>query len=163
VPNGALLGALLEALEQLRLQHQINFAELKLRRDHRLLNPSPVKLAQLISGLSLACVLAVLCIDLVILGGVAWLPDWAKTALGSGALCLAIIGLSARTLEDGFQPQREVERYRNYASSVGVVRARFRSASNPAEKLATLRELEELAYAEMISFLKSNHEARFVM
>jgi len=37
------------------------------------------------------------------------------------------------------------------------------NTSSPMEKLEAMEDLEKLAYEEMVLFLKSNYEAKFVM
>jgi hypothetical protein len=162
---------LLKALEQLRIGHQLDFAEWKLRADYRFFSSSPLRQAAMFSGAALVCVLLLLVAHAwplaAYLGALAGLlsRESAETPalLHVAAMWFAILALAARTLEEGFQSQREVERYRHYASALRLVRARFGAAGAPGEKLEALRELEDVAYEEMVNFLKSNHEARFVM
>lgn len=73
------------------------------------------------------------------------------------------MALALRTLEEGLQPHREVERYRQYGSALRIIRDRFKRADNAKEKMQALKELEGLSYWEMVSFLKSGEEAKFVM
>ena len=75
----------------------------------------------------------------------------------------AIIALAARTIEEGFQPETEVERLRQYRLSLRRIYERFSGADDPEEKLEAMTDLEKLAFEEMILFLRGNYEAQYVM
>jgi len=79
------------------------------------------------------------------------------------ALCLAIAVLALRALEEGLKPDREVERYIKYKSAVQRVRDRFASAKTLWGKLDAMKDMERLAYDELCDFLRTHHEARFLM
>jgi hypothetical protein len=76
---------------------------------------------------------------------------------------VAIAALAVRALQEGLQPEREIERYRHYRAGVRAVRDRFDQASSPAEKLEVMLEMERLSFDEFRNFLRSNNEARFVI
>ena len=74
-----------------------------------------------------------------------------------------VIGiLAVRTLEEGLQPAREVERYTRYRSSLMSLLGRFDRATSPKDKLRIMHEVERTSYQEMRQFLKTNYEARYV-
>ena len=49
------------------------------------------------------------------------------------------------------------------AERLEIIAARFDRATDVTGQFAAMRELEELSFDEMVSFLKSNAEAKFVM
>jgi hypothetical protein len=78
------------------------------------------------------------------------------------AVWFAIAALGMRTLEDGLQPKRELERYQRYSISIQDIRERF-DAGTRQLKFELMIEMERLAFEEMRDFLRSAYEARFVM
>jgi hypothetical protein len=78
------------------------------------------------------------------------------------AVFCAVAALGMRTLEDGLQPKRELERYQNYSDDLQDIADRFERGSR-AEKFRAMIEVEELAYKEMREFLRTANESRFVM
>jgi len=83
------------------------------------------------------------------------------------AVWCAISALALRTLEEGLQPKRELERCRRYGVvAVQNVLNRFNDADKEksrAEQWNVMIEMELLSFEEMCDFLRSNYEARFVM
>ncbi len=158
------LDQLADALTLLRLNHQIAFTEEKLREDHQFFSSSPLKQVAVFSTAALVCVVGVVVLHFLVLYSVIGnIGALMQPGIHTLAIWFAILALAARTLEEGFQSQREVERYREYNAALRRVRRNLGAAADAAGKLAAMRELEEITYAEMVSFLKSNHEARFVM
>ena len=49
--------------------------------------------------------------------------------------------IGVRALEEGLQPEREIERYRHYAAAVRAIRDRFDAAKSPAQKFEIMREM----------------------
>jgi hypothetical protein len=78
------------------------------------------------------------------------------------AVWFAIGALGMRTLEEGLQPKRELERYQRYSSSIEDIRDRFETDSRQV-KFELMIEMERLAFEEMRDFLRSAHESRFIM
>jgi len=152
------------AYEVLRFNRQIGYCDLLLRRRKGFWKHAPVRQAQILAGIAMACVLSILLLHgLVFLGAIANVA-WMKGPLVHVfAIWAAIIALTARTFEEGFQPEREIERMRQYRLSLKRIYNRFKNTSSPMEKLEAMEDLEKLAYEEMVLFLKSNYEAKFVM
>jgi hypothetical protein len=67
-----------------------------------------------------------------------------------------------RTLEEGLQPKREIERYQRYCSLIQDILERFENGTR-AVKFEAMVEMEKLAYDEMRDFLRSFYESRFIM
>jgi len=68
-----------------------------------------------------------------------------------------------RALEEGLQPEREIERYRHYAAAVKAVRDRFNEAVTPRQKLEIMKEMERASFDEMRIFLRASNDARFII
>ncbi|HVY83863.1 MAG TPA: hypothetical protein VG943_01915 [Caulobacterales bacterium] len=156
------LHELMQALEDLRMTHQLNYAEIKLSPENLSLWASPVKQVAVFSGVAFWAVATILLLDIAALVG-ALGPEELRGWIDVAALWLAIVALATRALEEGFQSRREKERYRQYGSNLRLVRRRFREAKDPSEKLRALQEMEEIAHEDLANFLKGNDEARFVM
>jgi hypothetical protein len=151
-----------EALEELRLRHQTDFAGLQLLSFWTLSPRSPLQTAKLLSGVGAFC--AVLLLSLGVAGLVVDAATGRIASLTHAAMvALAVIALSARTLEEGLQVHSEVGRYRTYDAALRRLAERYRQAAASAGKRSVLLELEEICFDEMVGFLKSHHEARFLM
>ena len=66
-------------------------------------------------------------------------------------------------MEDGFQPQREIERYEQYRANVRVTEERFAAARTYAAKLEVMRAFERSSLEEMRVFLRTHAKARFLL
>jgi hypothetical protein len=82
--------------------------------------------------------------------------------LGVAVMWLAFLALCVRTLEEDFQPGTEIERMRQYRLSLTRSFARFKAAE-PEERFEAMMDVENAAFEEMLPFLETNYEARFVM
>jgi hypothetical protein len=151
-----------EAYRKFRILDQIDYANMKLSEGEAFL---PLRRqARLFSNISLLCILGVFGIHIWIAGESALQSGaHAGPALHVAILWLAIVALAIRALEEGLQPEREIERYRHYAAGVKAIRDRFNDATSPAQTLEIMMDMERLSYDEMKIFLRSNNEARFVL
>ncbi len=163
-PDHPHLEQYLDAYVGFRFQRQIDYCNLILRERKGFWKHAPISQARILGGIALVCVLGILVLHgLVFFGAVANIA-WMKGPLVHVfAIWAAIIALTARTLEEGFQPEREIERMRQYRLSLKRIFGRFQKSSTPKGKLAAMMDLEKLTYEEMGLFLKSNYEAEFVM
>jgi hypothetical protein len=152
------------AYRRLRIQRQVDYAQYKLGRDRKVFSAFPRQQAAWLEGTALACVAGLVLVHLSVIAAV--LFDWAALSgpwLGVIAIWLAIAALALRTLQEGLQPKQEVERYRHYRATVRAAMQRFDAASTPEEKLAVAKSVERASADEMLIFLRSSAEARFVM
>ena len=148
----------------MRFDRQISYCNLILRERKGFWKHAPVRQAQILGGIALAAVFGILVLHGLVFAGAVANIAWMKGPLVHVfAIWAAIIALAARTFEEGFQPEREIERMRQYRLSLQRIYARFEAGETPHEKLAAMRDLEKLTYQEMVLFLKSNYEAQFVM
>ncbi len=152
------------AYGRLRFDMQINYCNHVLRESRGLRRRSAKRQAKTFQMAGLFGLAAVLALYAAALAG-------AFVGSGGGALDLlvvfgasaAIVTLASRTIEEGLQPKREIERMRQYRIQLRRANARFRQADTPAAKIAAMRDLERLTYEEMVLFLKSSYESQFVM
>lgn len=157
------------AYKALRIMHQLQYANYKLRTEGRLLSASPKKQGEILSQIAFVCVLALFTIHLSI-AIILSVPSFQAAAafvhtpwVHIVAIWCAICALAIRAVEEGFGVRDETERYRDYRSSVEAIRERFERETVPAEKLRIMEEMERLVYEEMCSFLRNAHATRFVM
>ena len=152
------------AYRRLRFERQIEYCNYILRDKAGFWKQAPVRQLRVLGGVALACVLGILILHaLVFLGAlanIAWMKGPFVHVL---AIWAAIIALTAKAFEEGFQPEREIERMRHYRYSLKRLLDRFDAARDPTEKLKAMADLERLSQEEMAMFLKGNFEAEFVM
>jgi hypothetical protein len=156
------------AYKALRIMHQLQYADHKLRPEGSLWSVSPRRLERFLSQAAFGCVLVLFALHVVLAVGLS-VPTWPVAAVihnplvHVAAIWCAIIALAIRTVEEGLGIRDETERYRDYRSSVEAIRERFEQATDPAEKLRIMEDMERLSYEEMCSFLRNTHATRFVM
>lgn len=162
--SGKAMDQLIESLRLRRLKHQEGYAISKLSDDSSSFWRSPLVQVSVFASLALVCVGVLVGLDMLMLIGVlASIEDaWAKL-LHMLTIWSAVIALALRTVEDGLRSHAEVERYEHYRSSLGQIAKRFEEEKDAAGKLTVLAQVEDLAYGEMVNFLKANKAARFVM
>ncbi|HJQ33429.1 MAG TPA: hypothetical protein VJ866_14680 [Pyrinomonadaceae bacterium] len=75
----------------------------------------------------------------------------------------ALLAVAVKTLSEGFALTREIERYEEYHAVVSGLKQAFRTAESPRRKLQIIIEMEKAAFEELRVFLRSHHEATFIM
>lgn len=160
------LDSLFQAYRELRIMHQIGYANHQLRDDRRIFSSAPRRQAAIFSGVGFICVILVCAIHVgVLAGALTWSSLW-KDHAGIASLIIiwiAIAALAVRAIQEGLQPEREVERYQQYRSSVSFILERFDGAASPLEKLDIMREMERLVFDEMRNFLITGNRSRFLL
>ena len=152
------------AYRRLRFEHQIGYCDYILREKNGFWKQAPVRQRRVLGAIALACVLGILILHaLVFLGALANIAWMKSPFVHVLAIWAAIIALTAKAFEEGFQPEREIERMRHYRYSLRRLLDRFDAAETPGEKLKAMSDLERLSQEEMSLFLKGNYEAEFVM
>ncbi len=152
------------AYEALRFQRQIDYCNLMLSESRNLWKYSPAKQARFFSAAGLSCLVIILSLDTIIfMGSIVDLPALGAPIFSVAGVMIAFLALSARTIEEGLQPGTEVERMRQYRIALNRCLVRFKSAKTPDEKIEPMADLENASFEEMLPFLKTNFEARFVM
>jgi hypothetical protein len=172
------LSELFSAYRELRIVHQLHYANYKLRSDQKLTS-WPARTQEVVfSYTGLCCIFGILVMHLliavsVILGSLVQNPegtlpvflryDLPNDGIHVAVIWVAILALAARALQEGLQPERELERYRLYRASIRAIRDRFDQAESPPSKFEAMLEMERLTFDEMRNFLRASLEARFVM
>lgn len=152
------------AYELLRFQRQIDYCNLLLSEKRSVWKHSPARQTKVFSAIALFCLLAILALDsLVFLGSIADLELLGAPFFSVAGIWMAFVALSARTMEEGLQPGTEVERMRQYRLALNRSFQRYRAAHSPLERAEPMMDLENASFEEMLPFLKTNFEARFVM
>ena len=165
------LQPLFEAYRELRIEHQIGYANYKLQNDPTLFTDAPRSQAAFLSTTGLACIVLLCAIHFFVLLGV--LIRWTGAPLSGWmslqpvvtviSIWIALTALAMRAVEEGLQPEREIERYQQYRSALRAIRDRFDTARSQSEKVRIMQEMERLSFDEMRNFLITNDRTRFVM
>jgi hypothetical protein len=160
------LEPLFKAYRELRIMHQIGYANYKLQNDGRLFSGAPRTQASVLSISGLIAIILLCAIHVfVLLGAVIGEAAWTHFAawVSVVAIWIALIALAMRAVEEGLQPEREIERYQQYRSALRAILERFDLAQSQAAKVRVMQEMERLSFDEMRNFLITNDRARFVM
>lgn len=144
----------------LRVNWQAGYCDAKLERRHK--GRFTIKqMDELFVGLGWFCVGAII---LIHIGHFVGMLASAQSAwLEAAVIWTALVALAGRAMEDGFQPQREIERYEQYRANVRVTEERFEAARTYAAKLEVLRAFERSSLEEMRVFLRTHAKARFLL
>jgi hypothetical protein len=165
------LEPLFDAYRELRILHQIGYANYKLQSDYKILSDMPGRQAQILSNISFIAI-ALLCVIHV---GVLWdallhdsvwrvfASDRINVVIYVVTIWIALAALAVRAIEQGLQPEREVERYQQYRSALRAILDRFDRAETQSEKIQIMEEMERLSFDELRNFLITNERAKFVM
>jgi hypothetical protein len=154
----------LAAYEMTRMTSQVQYTSFKLLEDAvPFWTHAPVQ-ARVLKRLGWTCVAALMLLHLVIvLGVIANVPSMNSSAVHASAVSMAILALAGRTLEEGLQPHREIERLEAYLLRLTAAEHTFKTTDQVAQQLGAMREIERAAVAEMVGFLSARHESTFVM
>lgn len=144
----------------LRVNWQAGYCDAKLERRHK--GRFTIKqMDELFVALGWFCVGAII---LIHIGHFVGMLASAQSAwLEAAVIWTALIALAGRAMEDGFQPQREIERYEQYRANVRVTEERFAAARTYAAKLEVMRAFERSSLEEMRVFLRTHAKARFLL
>src|SRR6266404_2370226 len=162
------------AYRLLRFEHQIQYANYRLGADQSIFSTSATRQLEVLRNLALVFILVGFVANLAL---VALLGFGPKLGLSPSAADqkvilttahVLVIGLfvgvvAVRTLEEGLQPAREVDRYIRYRSAMLSLLRRFDKELDPREKLKIMCDAERASYQEMRGFLKTHYDARYVL
>lgn len=145
----------------LRLDWQMGYAEAMLTRSARGRRASPLMVEHRFSTFAWVCVAVILGLHLVQAANAAFhIPHaWLETAV----VWTALLALAARAIEDGLQPQRDVERYEQYRGSIQVATERFEAAGSLPARLEIVRAFERTSLEEMRIFMRTHARSRFML
>jgi hypothetical protein len=155
------------AYRELRILHQMDYADYKLQDDYRIISLAPRRQLAIVSQLAFTWLILLFIMHLGILVGAVFPNSLFAGFHSTNAIViiiwLALAALATRAIEEGLQPEREIERYQQYRSAIRAVLERYDDTSSPRSRLEIMREMERLAFDEMRNFLISGERARFVM
>jgi hypothetical protein len=138
------LEPLFEAYRELRIMHQIGYANYKLQDDPRLFADAPRTQAAVLSTAGLICIILLCAIHIFVLFAVVFASakweDFAD-AVSLVSIWLALLALALRAIEQGLQPEREIERYQQYRSALWAILDRFDLAPSQNEKIRIMWEM----------------------
>ena len=161
----ALPGEYFDAYRALRLRHQQQYADWKIRYGQFVLAGFSLRTLEailatgsIVATLGLLIAEALVIVPLAVFAPQSGFAPWAQWI----AICFAVVALGMRTLEEGLQPKRELERYQRHSDLVRDILARFDAGSRQI-KFETMIEMERLAFEEMRDFLRTAQESRFIM
>jgi hypothetical protein len=177
---GRVLDPFFSAYRQLRIKHQLDYANYKLGADHKLFSAMPTRQAQVLENLSKAGIAwlflihaTALAIVIFALGSsiaehqifrpIAHGPNWISIVFSLAIIVIAVVALSARAFQQGLQPEREIERYQQYRSAVESILEQFDEADTPNGKVRVMRQMERLSFDELRNFMRTNNRSSFAM
>lgn len=120
--------------------------------------------ATLINGLITGLTLGAMIVSLIV--AIFYITDQSALVLAISQAILAILGggsIAARAFEEGMNFTAEKDRMEWYLASLQGIEGRLRDANTSRDYIQLMREMERLSYQEMHRFLKTMHEAKFVM
>jgi len=99
----------------------------------------------------------------IVIGHFAGLSVWEGPLTHVAVVWLALLAVAAKTLAEGFALTSEIERYEEYRAIVSGLTQAFQATENPHTKVRIMMDMEKAAFEEMRSFLRSHHNATFIM
>jgi hypothetical protein len=158
---------LFNAYRELRILHQYGYVNYKLKEDHKIFSPMARRQKEMLSMLTWTSIIGLLAMHVgVLFGAVVPHSIWAGFHSPIAIvfiIWLALAALAIRTIEQGLQPEREIERYQQFRSALRAILERYDGARSQATKIEVMREMERLSFDEMRDFLITNERSRFVM
>src|SRR5262249_26780799 len=128
------LDLLFAAYRDLRIGHQLGFANYKLQSDHEIFSAMPVRQTEVMEAISKIGIAWLVLIHAAVLAVIVY--ETTTHALGDaekivsivfclGIIVIAVIALAVRAFQQGLQPERETERYQQYRSAVQNILEQF--------------------------------------
>jgi hypothetical protein len=167
--NSQVLRHVFVAYERLRFDHQRDYAIYKLKKStdkpfwEFLKWPATLQLAAL-SGVSSFCfICALVCSAILVYDHAFGIPENVETYVITGAIVIALIGAALRAIQEGLALDKDIERYNDYRGRTSQLCDRFEHTTESKERLHLMEELELASVDEMKGFLRTHHNARFVL
>jgi hypothetical protein len=178
--SGHVLEPFFSAYRQLRIKHQLSYANYKLQGDRKLFSAMPIRQSEVLESVSMLGIallflshLAVIAIVVITLGSIILgSPINDPLSVGSKIISIvfsfaivmvAVIALAARAFQQGLQPEREIERYQQYRSALQLILERYDAANTPQQKVKIMEQMERLVFDEMRNFLSTHSRSSFAM
>lgn len=158
------LKELYRAFEETRMRGQIQYTNYVLSADGKFLS-SPPKQIHILGNLSYVLVILAFMANFAALISAVWtkpFEGW-PSVLSSLAIAFAIIAVGVRATLEGLRPERETRRMQFYASALNHAQKSFDAARSHGKRIEAMSMLERASYDEMVEFISSNEQARFVL
>jgi hypothetical protein len=161
--HSATLDHVFAAYERLRFDHQRDYAIYKLKKSNDepfwkfLKWPALLQLAALSGASSFCFICALIC------GHIFGIPEQVELYFNTGAIVIALVGAALRAVEEGLGLDKDIERYNDYRGRTSQLCDRFSHTTDAKERLHLMEELELASVDEMKGFLRTHHNARFVL
>ncbi len=158
------LDELYRAYEETRMTGQIQYTNYVLSADGPFWS-SPSKQMHVLGNLSYILVILAFMANFVALVSAVWpgLSDTWPDVLSSLAIAFAIIAVGVRAMLEGLRPERETRRMQFYAAALNHASSSFDAARSHGKRVDAMNMLERASYDEMVEFISSNEQARFVL
>lgn len=163
VPDSPAVEQLLDAYYRLRILGQLQYNRHKLEEEGKFWVHPRVQARRLkfLSSSTIVIGLASNALALTfILAGVTGLFPIAAGVL---AVLSLLSSVCIKAVEEGLQPEREIQRTVDYQRRVEAVEKTFATSGDVGERLRAAIHLEETSFLEMVDFLYTNARARFVV
>jgi hypothetical protein len=170
------LKPLFKAYRKFRIKHQLDYTANRLELSNNYLSSDkPRDHAAVLQGIGSWGIAALLFVHIFVLSSVIAYLAFSDRANFSSAfspvsgpfnfiiILIATFALVARAFEQGLQPEREIERYRQYQSNIATILDRFDEARTQGELIGIMRDMEQVSFYEMCDFLITNNDSVFVM
>ncbi len=159
----AILTQLLDAYVQTRMQGQVQYTNYILSSEGKFWSLPSLQVT-LLDNAAFTLVIGAFASNLVALlsASGAQVP-MAQAVLGSLAIIFAILAVGVRALQEGLRPHQEIRRMEYYANAIDHARERMHEARTSRKKLDAAMLLERASFEEMVEFLGTNEQARFVL
>ncbi len=159
----AVADQLLEAYAQTRLQGQVQYTNYVLSSEGKFWS-HPTLQVTLLDNAAFTLVVGAFASNFVaLIGAVGAEVPLSQSVLGSLAIIFAILAVGVRALQEGLRPHQEIRRLEYYAGAIGHARENMQAARNARKKLDAGLLLEAASFEEMLEFLGTNDQARFVL
>ena len=152
------------AFEETRMRGQIQYTNYVLSADGKFLS-SPPKQIHILGNLSYVLVILAFMANFAALISAIWIKPFEgwPSVLSSMAIAFAIIAVGVRATLEGLRPERETRRMQFYASALNHAHKSFDAARSHGKRIEAMSMLERASYDEMVEFISSNEQARFVL
>ena len=154
---------LYRAYEETRMLGQIQYTNYVLSADGAFWS-SPSKQMHMLGNASYILVILAFMANFIALVSAVW-PGFPVgwPVLSSLAITFAIIAVGVRAMLEGLRPERETRRMEFYASALNHANTSFDAARSHGKRVEAMAMLERASFDEMVEFISSNEQARFVL
>lgn len=149
------------AWRELRIAWQLGYCEAKLADGATGGRMSSVQTEHVFSRIAWGAVAVIIALHIALMAaGALHIPmTWIEVLV----VWTALVALALRALEEGLQPQREVERYEQYRANILVTRERLDREQDMSVDLETIRTFERVSLEEMRVFMRTHARSKFLL